>query len=175
MDRCLGNFAMVPRTPLVIIICVVSGLLQVCPCGGPSIYADVVHGQTTVALLATQATAYTPRDLSDLQALEQKIQAAVEKTLEATVSVQVMRGRFGRGSGFALGSGVVVSEDGYVMTAAHVSSRPNQHVKFRFANGHTASGVTLGFNQNLDMGFRQRERPRFYVLGYGAFRDAHGA
>ena len=89
------------------------------------------------------------RQHSDLVVLEERVQAAVEKALAATVSVQVGRGNAG---GYAFGSGVLISADGYVLTAAHVSSRPDQHVKFRFADGSTADGITLGLHKDLDMG-----------------------
>ena len=85
----------------------------------------------------------------DLASLEAQVKSAAEKARDATVSVRVGRGRHG---GFAFGSGVLVSEDGYVLTAAHVSSTPDQEVFFRFADGRTAKGVTLGLHQDLDMG-----------------------
>ena len=85
----------------------------------------------------------------DLDSLQSHVTEAAKKAAEATVSVRVGRGRHG---GFAFGSGVIVSEDGFVLTAAHVSSRPDQEVFFRFSDGRTAKGVTLGLHQDLDMG-----------------------
>lgn len=87
-------------------------------------------------------------DLHDIQKLEARVKRAVEKCVTATVAVEV-RGRRG---GLAFGSGVIVSEDGYVLTAAHVSSQPNRKVKFRLSDGRIARGITLGLNQDLDMG-----------------------
>lgn len=89
------------------------------------------------------------RALSDLQQLESRVKDAVEKATLATVSVQVVRAGNG---GFAFGSGVIVSEDGFVLTAAHVSSQPNQAVVFRMSDGTTARGITLGLHKELDMG-----------------------
>lgn len=89
------------------------------------------------------------RGHDDLVSLETRVQEASKKAVEATVSVRVGRGRHG---GFAFGSGVIVSEDGYVLTAAHVSSTPDQEVFFRLSDGRTAKGVTLGLHQDLDMG-----------------------
>ena len=88
------------------------------------------------------------REPSDLEQLESRVQAAVRRTLAATVSVRVGRAQ----GGFAFGSGVIVSEDGYVLTAAHVSSEPNQKVIFRFNDGTTVNGITLGLHKDLDMG-----------------------
>ena len=88
------------------------------------------------------------RKPSDLEQLESRVQAAVRKTLAATVSVRVGRAQ----GGFAFGSGVIISDDGYVLTAAHVSSEPNQKVIFRFNDGTTLNGITLGLHKDLDMG-----------------------
>lgn len=85
----------------------------------------------------------------DLSALETRVKEAAHKAQAATVSVRVGRGNRG---GFAFGSGVIVSKEGFVLTAAHVSSIPDQEVVFRFADGKTARGITLGLHQDLDMG-----------------------
>lgn len=106
----------------------------------------VVFAQATTA---TQPASIRVREHRDLKKLEERVQRAVSKTLEATVSVQVGRGT---GQGYAFGSGVIISDDGYVLTAAHVSSQPNQSVTFRLRDGSSAKGVTLGLHKDLDMG-----------------------
>lgn len=104
---------------------------------------------TQTLSLATQPTSVRVRVHSDLEELESRARIATRKAVDATVSVQVGRGK---GGGFAFGSGVLVSKDGYVLTAAHVSSRPNEVVIFRFADGRSARGITLGLHKDLDMG-----------------------
>ena len=85
----------------------------------------------------------TPASLEDLKAIEQHIQSLLPKLSPAVVAVQV---------GGATGSGVVVSEDGVVLTAAHVCEEPNRSVKFTFPDGRTARGKTLGTNHEADAG-----------------------
>ena len=58
-------------------------------------------------------------------------------------------------TGGATGSGVVISEDGLVLTVAHVCDRPNRDVKFIFPDGKTARGKTLGTNHEQDAGMMQ--------------------
>lgn len=101
------------------------------------------------AVQSSHSASLRVRQHSDLALLEAKAQKAAAKALSATVSVQVGRGQ---GGGYAFGSGVIISADGYVVTAAHVASRPDQEVRFRLADGRSAEGVTLGLHKELDMG-----------------------
>jgi serine protease Do len=84
-----------------------------------------------------------PESLGDLRAMERHLSKLVPRVSPAVVAVQV-----GGGSG----SGVVISEDGYVLTAAHVCNEPNRDVRFTFPDGKTARGKTLGANHEIDAG-----------------------
>jgi len=48
------------------------------------------------------------------------------------------------------GSGVVVSADGLILTAAHVASEPGIRLTVRFANGKVVQGITLGMDHQAD-------------------------
>src|SRR5262249_34856760 len=67
-----------------------------------------------------------PKSLSELRALEAKIQKTLEKILPATVGV---------GNG---GSGVVVSEDGLIVCVAHVTQKAGREVQITFPDGKRA-------------------------------------
>ena len=84
-----------------------------------------------------------PESVQELRAIQDKVTAVVEKATPATVCV-----RAGGGSG----SGVIISEDGYVLTAGHVVGEPGQRVTFVFPDGSTARGETLGMNVGIDSG-----------------------
>jgi serine protease Do len=84
-----------------------------------------------------------PNTVSDLKAMQGRIQKLSEKLILATVGVQV---------GQAQGSGVIVSKDGYVLTAAHVSGNPGRDVKFIMSDGKELKGKTLGLNRTIDAG-----------------------
>ncbi len=81
--------------------------------------------------------------VEDLAEIERRVEAVIEKAADATVCV-----RAGGGSG----SGVIISEDGYVLTAGHVSSEPDRPVTFVFPDGKTVRGKTLGINVGVDAG-----------------------
>ena len=85
------------------------------------------------------AAVAAPKSLDDLEVLQQQIRRVAEKVRPCTVGV----------SG---GSGVVVSEDGYVLTVAHVGERAGRTVRITLPNGRTVRGKTLGNDRGLDAG-----------------------
>jgi serine protease Do len=84
-----------------------------------------------------------PESLDDLRALQRQVRAVVEKVLPATVAVRV---------GPAVGSGVIVSADGYVLTAGHVIGEPGLAVTLTLTDGRQVRGKTLGVNPAADTG-----------------------
>jgi len=61
--------------------------------------------------------------------------------------------------GNAQGSGVIVSRDGYVLTAAHVSGKPGREVTIILHDGRTVRGKTLGLNREIDAGLMKITTP----------------
>jgi serine protease Do len=84
-----------------------------------------------------------PRTLSQLKAMERHQRRLAVKVTACTVGVIV---------GPSHGSGVIVSEDGYVLTAAHVVGEPNRTAVFVLADGRRVRGTTLGIDRTLDAG-----------------------
>jgi serine protease Do len=84
-----------------------------------------------------------PETLADLKAMEAHLKQVVARVTPMVVAVRVDR---------TTGSGVVISEDGYVLSVAHVGNEPNRNVQFTFPDGRTAKGKTLGTNHQLDCG-----------------------
>lgn len=84
-----------------------------------------------------------PATLDDLKALQERVKAVVTKTSPATVGLFV---------GLGAGSGVIVSEDGLVLTAAHVSGEPGRDCTVVLPDGKRVRGKTLGTNDRLDSG-----------------------
>ena len=84
-----------------------------------------------------------PAGVDELKAMQSHVKELTAKVMPCTVGVQI---------GQAWGSGVIVSKDGYVLTAAHVAGRPNQHTMFVLSDGRIVHGKTLGLNRALDAG-----------------------
>jgi serine protease Do len=84
-----------------------------------------------------------PETVEDLQAIEEKVTALVERTSDCTVGLRIRN---------SYGSGVVVTGDGYILTAGHVSGEPGRRVRISFPDGTNAEGTTLGRNPTMDAG-----------------------
>jgi S1-C subfamily serine protease len=84
-----------------------------------------------------------PTSIDELRAMETRQRELVDKVIEYTVGLRV---------GPAHGSGVVISKDGFVLTAAHVAMQPGAHVIITFPNGKRARGRSLGTNKRNDAG-----------------------
>ncbi|HEY3862047.1 MAG TPA: S1C family serine protease [Verrucomicrobiae bacterium] len=95
-------------------------------------------------------TKESPATLDDLREMQDRVAELVARVSPAVVGVEV---------GNASGSGVVISEDGLVLTAGHVADWAGRRVKFTFPNGKTARGKTLGVDEDADTGLMRITDP----------------
>lgn len=93
----------------------------------------------------------TPESVDDLREMEAHVHTLVARLTETTVALTI---------GNAQGSGVIVSEDGMVLTAAHVSGEPGQPVTIMLSDGTRAFGRSLGRNRRLDASLVRIESPQ---------------
>jgi serine protease Do len=84
-----------------------------------------------------------PENAADLKAIQAQVRKVLEKTMPATVGIR---------SGNSSGSGVIISKDGYVLTAGHVSAQPNRDVTVILPDGKTLKAKTLGGDHGIDSG-----------------------
>lgn len=84
-----------------------------------------------------------PENLNDLKVMEEQVRKVVAKVLPCTVNVR---------DGGGQGSGVIVSADGYVLTAGHVSRDAGRTVDVTLNNGRKVKAKTLGANHYIDSG-----------------------
>ena len=80
---------------------------------------------------------------ADLKLLQDRFQSVAAQGLQTTVGV-----RLGSGNG----SGVIISKDGYVLTAAHVIGAPGRNVAIILKDGKMLKGKTLGLFVGADAG-----------------------
>ena len=92
----------------------------------------------------------SPTSVDDLRAMEKHMRELIAKVSPAVVAVRVHN---------ATGSGVVISQSGFVLCAAHVCESPNQEVEFTFQDGSKAKGKTLGTNHEEDAGLMKITDP----------------
>ncbi|MDB5306652.1 MAG: hypothetical protein JWO38_854 [Gemmataceae bacterium] len=84
-----------------------------------------------------------PENLDELKSLQSTVKKVVDRCSPCTVGILI---------GMGAGSGVIVSDDGLVLTAAHVSGEPGKECTLVLPDGKRVKGKTLGTNDKLDSG-----------------------
>lgn len=85
----------------------------------------------------------TPASLEQLTTMERQQREVARLAADCTVSVQI---------GISQGCGVIITDDGYILTAAHVAMRSNRDVTITLADGREVAARTLGLNREVDAG-----------------------
>ena len=86
-----------------------------------------------------------PESPEDLIAIEKQVRSVLKASKKATVCIQ------GNGSG----SGVIISEDGLVLTAGHVSGEPDKELTVVLEDGTKLKAKALGRSSAADSGLIQ--------------------
>jgi serine protease Do len=84
-----------------------------------------------------------PGSLADVREMETHVVRLIDRVKPATVGLRVGR---------AYGSGVIVTEEGIILTAGHVTGGPGRRVDVMLSDGTRVQGTTLGRNRALDSG-----------------------
>ena len=77
----------------------------------------------------------------ELLTVQKSVQACLPQVRSAIVAIET-------GDGTA--SGVLISEDGFLLTAAHVAEKPGRTLRVVLENGSAVKGVTLGLDRTTD-------------------------
>src|SRR5262245_43629710 len=85
----------------------------------------------------------TPEGVEDLKAIQKQVKVVLDKVVPATVGLRI---------GASAGSGVIIDEAGHILTAGHVSGKPDQPVEILLHDGRKLKGKTLGGNRGIDSG-----------------------
>ena len=84
-----------------------------------------------------------PQDKGDLVSIQNQLQTLLPDSKQALVAIE---------SNDGAGSGVIVSADGLVLTAAHVIGTSDKRMTIRLPDGRTAKAVSLGGSEISDAG-----------------------
>lgn len=95
-----------------------------------------------------------PEDADELKALQERVKKVVDQCTPSTVGILI---------GFGAGSGVIVNDEGLILTAAHVitgedlsgktgSYEAGRKCKIVLPDGRRVNGETLGVNSDNDVG-----------------------
>jgi serine protease Do len=91
-------------------------------------------------------TKAVPESVDDLRLIQKQVRTVLEKVTPAVVGLQV---------GKAAGSGVIVSKDGIILTAGHVTGKPDKTAIVIMPDGRRLKAKSLGRNENIDSGMMQ--------------------
>ncbi|HQR06964.1 MAG TPA: trypsin-like peptidase domain-containing protein [Gemmatales bacterium] len=86
--------------------------------------------------------------IDTIRQLEQKTLSLAPPLVQATVGLSIMRG-------MGAGSGVIVSEDGLILTAGHVVPPPGEELIVQFSDGKKVKAKALGADKGIDTGLAQ--------------------
>jgi len=95
---------------------------------------------------AASAATESDDDLRELKRIQLKVQRVVQRSLPVTVAIT---------DGIGFGSGVIVSEDGLVLTAGHVLMSGGNQFEVLFSDGRRLPAKRLGSNLDVDAGMVQ--------------------
>ena len=91
-----------------------------------------------------------PENKADLAAIQARLQELIPVTQKALVSIEANDGA---------GSGVIVSPDGLILSAAHVIGRTGVNMEVRLLDGRRTNAVSLGGSEISDAGMLQIKEP----------------
>jgi serine protease Do len=103
--------------------------------------------------LAANPFATTPKSIQELRSMEKQVELAVKKVQSTVVGVVVGGGQ---------GSGVIISRDGLVMTAGHVTGDAGRECRVILPDGKTLRAKSLGLDKGADSGLLQIVEPGEY-------------
>jgi serine protease Do len=107
-------------------------------------FCDAVAGDNTGAVgVPAVFSKPVPSSIADLKAMERHVEALAKKLSPTVVALEI---------GEASGSGVIISSNGFVLTAGHMVDAPNRKVRITFPDGKVVSGKTVGVATSSDVG-----------------------
>ena len=117
----------------------------------------------------------TPENREDLLAIQNAVTSALQRASAATVAIEITEGS---------GTGVIVSPEGLILTAAHVSGAPGKKVQVIMQDGRRVNAVTLGLDSESDAAmvritdpgtwpFVEIDKSESYKLGDWVFALGH--
>src|SRR5262245_10035660 len=144
----------------------VIGALQAPSATGADAASATIASDSVSQSLRRLLDGAAPSGVNDLKAMQGHVQKLSDAIKKCTVGVRVDP---------AWGSGVIISKDGYVLTAAHVAGRPNRDCIFTLSDGTEVEGKTLGMFRTLDAGLmkitKKGDYPYAELCGDGKVKE----
>lgn len=126
-----------------------AGFLAMVTLAAASAFGGEESARAPISLPTDLVTAIDPgppKTVDQLRLLQEQVRRVVVAARPVTVAVELDD---------SVGSGVIVSGEGLVLTAGHVCVEPNRELTIRFPDGRQVVGRSLGVNHPLDSGLAQ--------------------
>src|SRR5436190_4206371 len=103
----------------------------------------ILTGKALAATRPPTPVKAQPETVSDLRGLQAQVESVATAVSPAVVGLRVGGGQ---------GSGVIITADGYILTAGHVISAPGRDVTVLLVSGKSVKAKSLGVNFGADSG-----------------------
>jgi serine protease Do len=118
----------------------------------------VLTGKALVATRPATPVKAQPETVADLRGLQAQVESVVNAVSPAVVGLRVGGGQ---------GSGVIISADGFILTAGHVISAPGRDVTVLLGSGKSVKAKSLGVNFGPDSGLAKIVDSEMPPIGTG--------
>ena len=88
-----------------------------------------------------------------------KLVSASKKSIESVVTISSSNNLLNRREKNGIGSGVIFSEDGYIVTNLHILSGNQVNVRLNNGKNYQATIIGIDKNKNLIESFKKKESP----------------
>jgi serine protease Do len=113
-----------------------------------AIMTATLLGLLSLAASAVHSSEAGGNTIDSVKAVEQKSVSLAPPLVQATVGLSIVGGP-------GMGSGVIVSEDGLILTAGHVVPAAGKEMRVHFADGKVVKAKALGADKVVDAGMAQ--------------------
>ncbi|MGK0187879.1 MAG: serine protease Do [Verrucomicrobiales bacterium] len=100
---------------------------------------------TIVAAISLPTSFVRADSIQAFRDRQEKVKAVAEAAITSTVAITSSQAS-------GTGSGVIISAEGLILTAAHVTEATGKELTITFADGREVTGMALGSNRTIDAG-----------------------
>lgn len=169
-NRRAGRIRLITSTVIITSVVIIGGAMLTVLIRGRGWAANLILGGKNIEFTLPVAD-YPKADIGDMDEYGRyTTEGLVKAVADTVVEIQI----FKSGSGFAptsQGSGIIISENGYIVTNAHVVSEATLGIRVVLADGSVYDGVIIGSDDRTDIAVIKINAAG---LNFATFADSDG-